>query len=213
MLIDKRIAEVTKLCSKDGSKDILKCSKLSRRDNSNTIEVTDGWRLARVTHTHGIKHEDFPAVPDMVRNESDGDESFLLNGNELLKVVGKNKSKSSLPILGFTQLTKTGENLVTAVSTDLSTSNTVTLKESTDNFPNTENLIPKAEPKAVFAINPTLLREVLQVIEKLDDNKHKNQLVKFSFYGASNPIRLDYSEENKTEKIEFIGLVMPMRLQ
>jgi hypothetical protein len=197
-LLSRLQLSLVALCSKDETRLLLNHLHVKGQ----TVEVTNGHTLVRVTRTDELKEEDFPAI---MPTDSTYPKEVLIHWDAATKALKALPKRPSIPILENARVLLNGKNILLG-TTNLVMPQVLTLQPYEGAaFPNMDQVIPKKEDgKFSIAFNPQLLVDVCKYAAQFG----RQVLAEFTFYGSELPMRVDWTEDGHTAT----AVIMPMRM-
>lgn len=173
--------DLSAFCSKDEKRQILQGIHVN-----GCTEACDGRILIRVPFVP-IPADEFPPVSTASNDRKD----CIIPAKQLTEALSKAKGMT-LPVLNTVRLsTRPGEGTAPLraqlVTTDLDNQRMIEAKTIDGNYPNTEQVIPKDEPKLSICLSSTYLRKIADYAEKHGVDKHGDN--------QGCPIRIDLVDE------------------
>lgn len=219
MFINKRNCLVAEnFASDDPARTALQTVRLTK----DYMEVISGRLLARVTYPE-FSDDDFPVVKGLPRPTSlDKGQEVLVDAGTLAglrKEIPKPKQVIQ-PILENLALDVQSEDVVTAMTTDLSTGKSTVLRKIEDDYPKTDSVFPGGEncaalkePLLTVHLSMGLLEKVIKTCKGMN---HVEE-IKLSFHKTAGgtteglPITFEVKDPGNDQKVW--GIIMPLREQ
>jgi len=193
MLYNKLNLSITDFCSKDSVRPELSSVLFTK----NKTIATDSFVLIEV-ETPKVDRVDYPSIPDVKFEEMTKD--IIIPANAVKKMVSNIPKNSKLPIIENVAFVRASENDAEFITTDLEIANSVKTKVVDGKYPETDQIIPKTEPKVTVRVNVKYLKKVLDFWIKNGRN-----YIDLEIRDESKPIvaKADFNGQN------VVALVMP----
>lgn len=207
VLLDRKVAAVLPFASKDQTRPILTCVRVT----PDHVEATDSYRLIRVDLDKTARAADFPRPNDECATAAIGPEGVAIKASAVGRALKNIGRKDSLPILSRVAV-KPSEFRVRLTTTNLER----TTVEETDiergTFPDFDQLIDTgSEPEAVVYLDAGFLRDMAAAVvtftgRSIRKGRFASSPVKLELFGPTKPVR--FSAECDGRKL--VGLQMPV---
>ncbi len=194
MLYNKHNFAVAKFTGKSGVRLELKGVFFT----STKTVATDSFKLVEI-NAPKVNAEDFPVVQG--KSIMRGFKPFIVSAKGLRDIKFP-KRPPHLSVLENAGIKHISENTVEFITTDLESSNSVSVRRIQGEFPEYESIIPTGKPVVEVIVNAQYLVDMLQVLGALDNNR----LVKIKLYGKEKPLVIEAGKDQKGR-----GLLMPIK--
>lgn len=166
--------------------------------------ATNGHYLVWVSVPAQHKAKDFPVI-DHAPQVTDEHPPFLLGREDAAKILKALPRKPSTPILECAGVVVKGTQPIVEV-TDLDCPQVFRPRPPEGKFPEWENVMPKEEPVAQFAVNAAWLAKLAKFAAEVDSGD--NPMVVISFWGPDEAIRLECADRDGEQGMT--ALLMPV---
>lgn len=191
MLISKNHLRARHSVSKDDSRPLLTIIDITKDGDDVVAAATDGYMLIEVRESTPSSDE-FPDI-----NDSGSIDHVRIKGTTATKMKMMMKDDTSLPILGYGNVTESG-----VVTTNLERSTVFNDRQVEGKYPDYKLFIPEADAaKAVLNVNPRYLASILKAFDDAD-------FVTIELHGALKPLVVRSSKET----VRITGVVMPLKV-
>ena len=167
--------------------------------------ATNGHYLVWVSVPTQHKAKDFPVI-DHAPQVTDEHPPFLLGREDAARILKALPRKQSIPILECAGVVVKGTQPIVEV-TDLDCPQVFRPRPPEGKFPEWENVMPKEEPVAQFAVNAAYLAKLAKFAAEVNSD----DTVVISFWGADKPIRLECADRDSEQGMT--ALLMPVVLE
>lgn len=196
--------DITAFASDDPSRYVLK--SVHYNEKAQCLEATNGRFLIRVPVT--VDEGEFPTLS----GECIAPKDCILPLAPFKKALASIPNGGSLPILKHVALSASAGDKLRLTTNDMETENNTVTKPVEGNYPNCEQVIPKEPAKFAIALDPSLLKTVVEYFAK--HNGEKTRAVRLEFFGDKkpsdlSPVRITGTLANGKEAMV---VLMPMRL-
>jgi DNA polymerase III sliding clamp (beta) subunit (PCNA family) len=200
ILLPANLSHVTRCCAAD-SRYALAAVRLMATDDGYRIEATDGKRLARVDGANAGNPDRFPEIPALMTAPNGASEA-LIPAKIFAKACKDVNTRLAGPEERRALAIRLGQDMTTLATIDEDGGSLVRQPRNVaGRFPDTDRVMPTAEPLASIMVDATLLAELLQVAAQFADRGY----VTIDLF-SKGPARIT----GKNASQNFTGLIMPV---
>ena len=204
MNINKNNLLVTKVASKDDSREALKCIRFTKE----YTEATDGHRLVRITYPEQIKQDDLPE--NIKTGDAQEIKEFIIPATST-KDIKFYKGPVDFMDQAFVNVESTNANgSANFISTDLENTSSPEIKKVESQWPATDKVWPEGTPIFEVAVNAQYLEDLCNIAKSLDKDKRSNHPVIMRFFGPNLGITLEAKDFGVGQTMT--ALLMPVRM-
>lgn len=200
ILLPANLSHVTKCCVAD-SRYTLAAVRVAATENGYRVEATDDRRLARVDGTNAGNPVRFPEIPALTSAPNGASEALIP-----AKIFAKACKDVNTRLAGSEErralAVRLGKDVSTLTTIDEDGGSLVRQPRNVEGrFPNTDAVMPTAEPLASIMVDAALLAELLQVAAQFSDEGY----VTIDLF-SKGPARIT----GKNARQKFTGLMAPV---
>jgi DNA polymerase III sliding clamp (beta) subunit (PCNA family) len=199
ILLPANLSHVTKCCA--DTRYVLAAVHVVATDDGYRVEATDARRLARVDGTNAGDPSKFPEIPALTTAPNGASEA-LIPAKIFAKACKDVNTRLAGPEERRALAVRLGKDVTTLATIDEDGGSLVRQPRNVEGrFPDTDRVMPTAEPLASIMVDAALLAELLQVAAQFADGGH----VTIDLF-EKGPARI--TGKNASQK--FTGLMAPV---